>query len=161
MTAFLPEMVTVVQDSREQTPYRLDPLKAIVGTLPTADYTVQGLEKEVALERKSLSDFVSCCGPERERFTRELHRMMAYPQRAVIVEASWADLENGNFRSRINPKSVCHSALSWMATYRVPILMAGSREAGERAARFFLCNAARKAWERLQQFQRAMEDGSK
>ena len=145
-----PEQVTVIVDTREQAPYDLSPMGAVPETLATGDYSVRGLEDLVCLERKSLEDLLGCIGHGRARFMRELQRMRAYPSRAVVIEAAWADLEAGNYRSRIAPKAACHSVLSWMTRYAVPFMFAGNREAGEQAARCFLFASARHRWEQLQ-----------
>ena len=67
------EEITAVIDTREQLPYVLDPMPVTTGTLHVGDYSVAGLERVIAVERKALSDFIACCGRERERFQRELN----------------------------------------------------------------------------------------
>lgn len=144
-----PEDVTVLVDTREQLPWDLAPLKqqrlATEEGLPTGDYTVKGLEHLVVLERKSLDDLVGCCGSGRERFEREIQRLLAYPHRAVIVEASWDDLMRGDWRSRVLPQVVTGSVIGWTAR-GVPFLMAGCRAAAQQAASRFLFAAARQRW---------------
>ena len=51
-----PDQVVAIQDTREQLPLDLHPLRVEVGTLATGDYSVLGLEHVVAVERKGLSD---------------------------------------------------------------------------------------------------------
>ena len=63
-----PEQFTAIIDSREQNPLDVSPLQAITGTLVTGDYSIQGLESVIAIERKSLDDLLGCCGRERKRF---------------------------------------------------------------------------------------------
>ena len=153
------ENLIAVVDNRERAPFDLSPLQMERGSLQTGDYTLQGLRDAVCLERKSLADLVTCCGPERERFMRELVRMRGYPCRAVIVESGWEDLAAGNYRSNLNPLSATHSVISWMARYSVPFLFAGSREAAQEAARYFLISSGKRAWERLQTFHHMIEAG--
>ena len=69
---FLPEQVTAIIDTREQRPFELAPMACRPGTLATGDYSVSMMEDQVCLERKELPDLIACCGPERERFEREL-----------------------------------------------------------------------------------------
>src|ERR1700676_181303 len=95
-----PEAVTAIIDTREQTPLDLAPLRVELGTLATGDYSVAGLETIVAIERKSLPDLLSCIGQERERFDREVVRLLAYPVRALVVESTWSELEAGDWRSK-------------------------------------------------------------
>jgi DNA excision repair protein ERCC-4 len=137
-----PENVTAIIDSREQLGFNLAPLKSVIDTLDAGDYSIRGLENQIAVERKSLPDLVSCCGIERERFERELQRLLGYSTRAVVVEASWADLERGEWRSRLTPQSATGSVLAWIAS-GVPFLFAGTREAAQRATARLLFSAAR------------------
>jgi DNA excision repair protein ERCC-4 len=128
-----PRTIRVKRDTREQLPLSFENLDSCVGTLTTGDYSICGLESVIAIERKCLSDLVSCCGTERERFEAELLRMLAYPVRAVIVEASWTHLENGGWRSRITPESVVGSVLGWIAM-GIPFVLAGDRARAQRYA---------------------------
>ena len=146
-------MMTILVDSREQKPFAFEHGRYDVqiqpGTLTVGDYSLRGLEDKVAVERKSLPDLVQCLGRERERFERELLRGAALDAFAVVVEGSWSDLANGNFRSQLNPHAACQSVLAFMARYRTPFLFAGSRPAAEYSTwgvlRQFL-EGARKRW---------------
>lgn len=143
-----PAEVPGLVDSREQLGYTLDPLQTAIATLDAGDYSVRGLEHHVAVERKSLSDLVGCCGTERERFERELKRLLAYPCRAVVVECTWADLEAGGWRSKLTPQSAAGSVLAWIGS-GVPFLFAGSREAAQRATVRILYSAANRRYREL------------
>ena len=90
------------------------------GTLTTGDYSVKGLETIIAVERKSLPDLLGCIGQQRERFDREVQRLLAYPCRAVIIECSWADLEQGEWRSQVTPAAAIGSVLGWIAQVGQP-----------------------------------------
>lgn len=144
----------ILVDTREQRPFTFDAPRYAgtvveVGTLQTGDYSLHSLGDKVAVERKSLPDLVQCLGRERERFERELQRGAALDAFAVIVEASWADLAGGNFRSQLNPHAACQSVLAFMARYRTAFLFAGSRAAAEYIAWSFLrqyLEGARKRW---------------
>lgn len=154
---FKAENITGIIDSREQAAYSLDPMRSRVDGLPTGDYSIRGLEDLVCLERKILPDFVACCGPERRRFKAELHRMMAYKYRSVIIEGSHADIFHHRYRSRIEPASVIGSIASWSGKYGVHFHLAGDRAGGEDFAIRFLMNAARNEWERLESFRKAVD----
>ncbi len=97
-------------DTREQAPLDLSPLRSEAGTLATGDYSVKGLVDVVAIERKSLTDLLGCIGQDRERFDREVIRLLAYPTRAIIVEATWGQIEAGNWKSKVTPAAAIGSA---------------------------------------------------
>jgi DNA excision repair protein ERCC-4 len=143
-----PENLIAIVDTREQVPFDLTPLKMEAGSLPTGDYSLKGLEHCVAFERKSLPDLVSCVGVHRERFERELHRLKAYESRGVIVEASWADLCQGRWKSKVTAASAVGSVLSWIEG-GVPFLFAGSAEEASRATSRLLWFAANRRYKEL------------
>lgn len=133
----------VVIDTREQTPLVFEHLPTTRGTLETGDYSIAGLEHLVAVERKSLDDLLACCGHGRDRFKRELQRLKAYRYRMLIVEASAADLESGQWRSQLKPQHVLGSLASWTATYSLPVWLAGTHKAAGEFTERFLYQAAR------------------
>lgn len=152
-----PENIVAIIDQREQCPLDLTPLAVEMGTLTTADYSVRGLEHIVAIERKELSDLLACCGRERERFDREMQRILAYPCRCLVVEATWQDIEAGNWRGDITPAQALGSLLGWMVA-GIPILMAGNHErAGKYVARMLLL-AARRRWRESRQLLAILEE---
>ena len=140
-----PEQVTAVVDSREQILLDLSPLRTVEGTLVTGDYSVAGLEGVIAVERKSLGDLLSCVGVERDRFDREVKRLLAYPVRCLVVEATWAQLEVGHWRSKVTPQAAVGSVLGWIAA-GVPVIMAGDHDRAGRYVARLLYIAARRRW---------------
>ncbi len=139
-----PEAVTAVIDSREQNPLNLEPLKTVTDTLTTGDYTVSGLESVIAIERKSLGDLLSCVGTERERFEKEIMRLLAYPCRALVIESTWPQLEVGEWRSKVTPAAAIGSCLGWVAS-GLPVIMAGDhRRAGKYTSRLLYITARRR-----------------
>jgi ERCC4-type nuclease len=140
-----PEAITVIVDSREQCPLDLSPLRTETGTLATGDYSIKGLEQIVAIERKSLADLVACVGVERERFDREVQRLLAYPVRALVVSATWHDLEAGQWRSNVTASAATGSLLGWIAA-GLPVVMAGNHERAGRFVSRMLYIAARRRW---------------
>ncbi len=152
-----PDQVTAIQDTREQFPLDLAPLAVEVGTLTTGDYSVRGLEDFVAIERKSLSDLLGCVGQARERFDREILRLLAYPTRALVIEATWQDLEQGGWRSQVTPQAAIGSVLGWIAQ-GVPVVMAGDHARAGRYVSRLLFIAARRRWRELRSLAEIREE---
>lgn len=146
-----PEDVTAIIDTREGLPLDLAPLKTVHGTLTTSDYSILGLEHEIAIERKSKADFICCIGQHRERFEREIQRLLAYPVRAIVVECSWQDLLDGEWRGQITPAQATGAALAWMGQ-GIPILFVGNHDAAGKAVSRLLFIAARRRWRSMQAF---------
>ncbi len=136
--------VTVIIDTREQTPWEFPDMPSQPGTLTTGDYSIKGLENVISVERKSLSDLLGCIGSDRERFKKELHRLQDYQFRALIIEASYSTLELGRWpHSKIHPNAVLGSLAAWQAQYSLPIMLVGNHAAGARYCANFLYKAAR------------------
>lgn len=139
-----PEWVTVVVDTREQRPLDLTPLQIAQDTLETGDYAIRGLEHVARIERKSLEDLVACVGRERDRFEREVERLLAFPVRVMVVELTWSEVERGGWRGKIVPEQVIGSLLGWQAQ-GLSIHLAGSHErAGRHVARLLFTIARRR-----------------
>lgn len=149
-----PEDVCALIDTREQLPLDLEPLQTVAAALPTGDYSVRGLEHVVAIERKSLSDLLCCVGRERERFDREVQRLLAYPTRALLVESTWPDIERGEWRSQLQPSHVLGSLLGWIAA-GLPVIMAGDHARAGRYAARVLYTAARRRWRENREIEKA------
>jgi DNA excision repair protein ERCC-4 len=152
MADLQPEQLTAIIDNREQTPLDLAPLQTVRGTLQTGDYSVSGLEHVIAVERKSLPDLVQSCGRERSRFSEELERLMAYPVRAIVVEATWRDLEAGGWRGSMTPAAVKGSVMGFIAM-GIPVCLVGNHAAAGAFVSRLLYIAARRRWRELQAFQ--------
>lgn len=128
----------MITDTREQRPWTFSglPVEISRGTLPTGDYTVAGLEDHIAIERKSFADFLGSIGIGRDRFKREMHRLRAYPCRALIIEAEFREIASGlafaTSRSTLTPNHVMGMIDSLIA-FGIPVVLPGSRYAEVRA----------------------------
>ena len=81
-------------------------------------------ERDICVERKHNLDEI--CGnftAERERFEREFMRAKAYNTKVhlIVENASWSDIFLGNYRSKLQPKSLVGSILSWMVRFNVSV----------------------------------------
>jgi DNA excision repair protein ERCC-4 len=117
-------------DTREQRPYIFG--RSRVATLAEGDYTAEGVENIVRVERKSLPDLLACIGRERERFIRELERLAVYRYACIVVEASLPDIAAGKWPcpSRVYPRAVTASLAAWSVRYGVHVVFAGDRRHG-------------------------------
>jgi ERCC4-type nuclease len=123
--------VTIVIDTREQEGYSFDPRLAatVRRALPAGDYSVAGLENIVAVERKSLDDFVSTVIHSRARFRKELRKLAEYRAACVVVEAGLLEVLLHRYRGDAHPAAVVGSALSIILDFRVPVFFCSSRQA--------------------------------
>ena len=144
-----PKNVIAIVDSREQNALNLEPLTTVTSTLPTGDYSIRGLEHVVAIERKSLDDLVGCVGRDRERFDREVQRLLAFPVRILVIESSWEAIESHEpafpqWRGKVTREAVLGSLMGWQAA-GLSVHMAGDHErAGKHVARMLYTVARRR-----------------
>ncbi len=137
--------MTIAIDTREQLPFEFSPEVAVVrATLRTGDYTLVGLEDDVAIERKGLNDLVNSVIHDRKRFGAELRRLEVMRNRAVVVEASVADIVNRRYRSEAHPNAVLAATNGIFIHYRVPVFFWGIRP----HARLLLEDLLRRIWKR-------------
>ena len=71
------ERIKVIIDTREQLPYSFDDEKveAVPKKLGAGDYSLEGYEDRVAVERKTMDDFVNSVVHGRKRFYKELRKL--------------------------------------------------------------------------------------
>lgn len=124
---------TIVIDSREQKPYFFSGYTCGVkrSGLKTGDYSIEGYESSICVERKSKEDLYQSLGNGRARFEREFQRMAEYEYKALVVESTLQDLMIPPDYSSMAASSVINSVISWGIRYGVQVYFAGSRILGE------------------------------
>ena len=155
-----PSQICVLVDTREQLPYDFTAagFRMEAATLKHGDYSVKGMERFIALERKSVDDLLACMTTQRERFETELLALRGYRYRAIVVEYNldkllsglWAnDMRNPkrndpaihSIRSRMKWESAQGTIAAWAVRY-CPILFTGNRNAGQQMAQRLIWEAA-------------------
>ena len=136
--------LTIICDTREKVNghvtkyFQKQNVQYITRKLDTGDYSAQvgalSLEKDIVIERKHNLDEI--CGnftAERERFEREFLRAKAYGVKVVLIieNATWGDIFVGNYRSKVSPKSLLGSLLSWMVRFNVTVTFCRPEETGK------------------------------
>lgn len=102
---------TIIKDSREQDGYSFEPSDSryhickgmITKKLDTGDYSIEGLEDKLCIERKaSVTEFANNIGQDKIRFMQEIERMKTFKYRFMIFEFSLSDVMNFPEGSGIN-----------------------------------------------------------
>lgn len=144
-SACIPKPVVLV-DTREQKPFPLfmNHPNWIGGeqrvALKTGDYTIEGMESLLCLERKSLADLVACTVTYRRRFITACDRLARFPWKAILVEATLEDIKGGvepfDIPSKVHPNAVCGTLDAIEAKFGIPIIYTSTVRdiATERAA---------------------------
>ena len=140
----VPPKPVVVVDTREQKPFAFsDAVEVVRGTLHTGDYSLQGHETAVTLERKSLADLVGSVIQDRERFERELARMAPFAFKAVLIESDLDAVRDHLYLSKAHPSAVFGSVVCLHVDYNVPFIWCHDRAIAARVAERML----RRFWE--------------
>jgi ERCC4-type nuclease len=144
-SARIPKPIVLV-DTRERLPWPLYQSHPnwIGGerrvALKTGDYTVEGMEGVLCLERKNLADVVACTVTSRRRFLAVCRRLARFPWKAILVEATLEDIKGGfeslEFPSDVHPNAVCGTLDAIEAKFGIPVIYASADRdlATERAA---------------------------
>ena len=89
---------TVIKDTREQDGYTFEAFTGrytsckgmIVEKLDTGDYSLEGLEDRLCIERKGrISELAINLGKDKARFMREIERMKEFEFRFLVLEFSF------------------------------------------------------------------------
>lgn len=129
---------TIIIDTREQLPWVFDGIETIREPLGAGDYSIVGLTALVAIERKSLHDFVNTIIHNRERFRKECQKLAGMMHSCIIVEAGIDDVKYHRYKSRAKPGSVLAIADAIEKQFNIPIVWAGNRFGAICRAREFL-----------------------
>lgn len=122
----------IVIDTSEQAPWNfnnfdLAGVDIVRRTLPTGDYTVEGSESLICVERKSLDDLVKTVVTDWMRFSRELRRMAAMDVAVIVVEAPVTALLQHQYDSNVNPASVRGKLNRILLDFGVPTMFLENR----------------------------------
>jgi ERCC4-type nuclease len=112
---FTHEMVTPIIDAQEKNPLNLAPMRPIVRSLATGDYSCVGMEDRLRIERKSLDDLLHCAGKDRKRFEAQLERLRAFEIGVLALETNWPALETGEWRSQMTSSAIQGTLLGIIA----------------------------------------------
>jgi hypothetical protein len=141
------DIIRIVVDTREQTPWEFNSPNILTArsALTAGDYSVSGLEAEIAVERKSLSDFANtlATSKNRKRFYRELARLAEYRRACIIVEANFAEVFAGaGYASKISGPALIGFAAQISGELNIPVYFIGPRAYARLWAESWLRQAA-------------------
>lgn len=157
---------TILVDGQEQAAWTFDGMKADANQggrplevrtewahLPTGDYTIKGMEELITIERKSLADLFGSLGGDHGREKRKHERMSHFRFAAMVIEADWSTIiNNPPERSKVDPKVIFRTGLSWSIRYGVHWWAMPGRRAAEITAfrllsRFYQLETAKRKHE--------------
>jgi len=140
------EKLIIIIDTREQEPYEFDEETVEVKrqALTAGDYSLDGLEDQVCIERKSLPDYVQSVIKQRDRFLREVKKLTEIPHCCIVVECDLSDVMGKRYRSGAHPNSVLGATLSLMIDHEVPVCFCSDRQLAKTFVEGYLRRVYRK-----------------
>jgi len=129
ITRQIPRPVVLV-DTREQLPFDFSRFPNWIDgvkrqKLDAGDYSIQGMENVLALERKSLSDLITTLIQQRQRFFKMCEQLAQYRWRALLVEASYKDIKSPydeELSTVAHPNAVSGTLDALEARFSIPVI---------------------------------------
>ncbi len=128
--------ISIIIDSREKKPLSFS-FPVIVTKLDTGDYSLQGFEDKLCIERKgSINEWYQNC--VQKRFWNEMDRTKTFPMRYLLLEFEPEDIDNLPYslklpkkiwsKMKINPKYIWKCLHRVQFEYQVITLFTKTRE---------------------------------
>ena len=120
---------TILVDTREQLPFEfLNVRNWIEKTkkkkLDVGDYSIEGMEDQIALERKTLTDLITTLMQHRKRFFKLCEKLTKYRWRALLIEATYEDVKSpyDDLNTIAHPNAVSGSLDALEARFGIPVI---------------------------------------
>jgi len=130
--------IQLLVDTNEQLPYDFRGLVRLAGTirqaLPAGDYAIAEAPELFCVERLRVEDLyttVSNSSNDRPRFLRELERLLAFPQRFLVIEGTIQHSIAGGRLGQYHKNGLLDFLAAITARYGIPIIHANTREEAE------------------------------
>jgi len=155
---------TVVIDSQEHMGYRFERFSNwFAGTihkrLPIGDYTILGMEDELAIERKTLPDLVKSIIQEREGFIEKWERLSAFRKKGLVIEGSLSSLKTPYEDSQAHPNAVLGSLLAAQERWDIPVYFLDNLLLSEEFVAGMLSKYHAYRWLEINGFERCLVEG--
>ena len=129
ITRQIPKPVVLI-DTREQKPLGFSRFPNWIAgekkkALRVGDYSVEGMEHLLIIERKSLTDLITTLMQHRSRFFDVCEKLTKYRWRALLVEASYEDVKTtyaAELNTDAHPNAVSGSLDALEAKFGIPVI---------------------------------------
>ncbi|HNZ11897.1 MAG: hypothetical protein KBG22_14215 [Smithella sp.] len=130
ITRQIPKPVVLI-DTREKYPFDFSRFSNWIAesksrTLKAGDYSVEGMEQLLILERKTLTDLITTVIQQRARFFKQCEKMSKYRWKALLIEASYEDIKSSydqdQYETLAHPNAVSGTLDALEARYAIPVI---------------------------------------
>ena len=119
----------VVVDTREQKPYKFN--NFIVKKLDIGDYSIEGYEDIIAIERKTLADWISSVTKNRKQMEEKIiiakEKLSYY---TIVIESDLPKMWKKSRYSKVAPVAYINTAIKWSVKYNLPIFFSSTASQG-------------------------------
>lgn len=121
----------IIKDTREKTGWKFRASANCEGMeikkLDTGDYSIEGFEHLVMIERKSIPDLWGTLLQRKKPFLKEMERAKNYPLRYLIIEGSYKDLRKGFRYSKVSPEYILSMLIQLEVNYGIHVIFTDKR----------------------------------
>ena len=130
ITRKIPKPIVII-DTREKNPFDFGRFKNWIGggksqALKAGDYSIEGMETLLVLERKTLTDLITTLIQQRTRFFKQCEKMTKYRWRALFIEASYEDIKSpydqDEYNTLAHPNAVSGTLDALEARFGIPVI---------------------------------------
>lgn len=130
ITRQIPKPVVLI-DTREKYPFDFSRFPNWIAdekrqTLKAGDYSIEGMEALLVLERKTLTDLITTLIQQRDRFLKQCEKMTKYRWRALMIEASYEDIKSpydqDEYNTLAHPNAVSGTLDALEARFGIPVI---------------------------------------
>lgn len=138
------KQLTIICDTREQVNGNITgyleskKIPYVTRKLDTGDYSAMigdmTLERDIVIEKKNgLDEIAGNFTADRQRFEDEFTRAKAEGLKVFLLveNATWSDILLHNYRSKLEPKSLIASLLSWQIRFNITLIFCKPSETGQ------------------------------
>jgi len=155
---------TVVIDSAEHMGYTFERFTnwfsgSIRKRLVAGDYTILGMEEEVAVERKTVPDLVRSIIQERKDFIEKCEALSALRKKCIAIEGSATSLKTPYEDSQAHPNAVYGSLLAAQERWDIPVYFLDNFLLAEEFVASMLSKYHAYRWLEMHGYKRCLIDG--
>lgn len=101
--------------------------------VPLYDINHSVKSKTVVERKMNLDELAGCFGRERKRFEREFQRAKEAGARIYLLveDATWENIINHRYRSKLNPAAFLASILAWQVRYDMKVIFCKRETSGK------------------------------
>jgi hypothetical protein len=128
-------------------------------TLRTGDYSIKGMENSLAIERKSLADLVNSVIVDRTRFLAQCKSLAARKRKAIVIEASLAQVKSHYPESMAHPNAVVGTLIALQERWGIQVIWCDTAELAEETVAHVLSKFYTLQWLKDNKLPRHFVDG--